>query len=997
MIRRAVALSIAACAIAACGDDPVPRPPRAGVHDVRVTEVASANPGGGVYAARDEHGDYDDWIELYNPTDHDVDLADLQISDLLENPSRYRLPGEAAVPIKAKSYLLIFADGETHQGPTHLPFSLSKDGESVSVSTSTGAVIAAFDFPAMREGQSWALENGVFHLCETPTPGADNLCEDKTPPPKKQYEPYTFSDPFPPRLEAPLQITELDVYGAARTGSVAWVELYNASEQAIELDTAGLYVTAIFAPAPIPSAPNGDRVALRGTIAPGEARVVELPGLSISSGVLLLFGPGDVIWDRFAYEEPQEGTIYAMPPDRRGVRLSCDALGATPGAINEACVEPAPRLRAPKMIRVMGSQADLDAMAGPTDETTSDASAVKFIIDRQNANTLYFVDSASWPLHFDWVWEMIEHRTPFDLCDRDQAKAHDEQWGLFSQQNYFQVASRRYFLGTLIHYRDSDLYTVELAAGDLISPEMIEELYFIVARNLWNGTQLAFRPTTSRLEGAALVIEGKLPIINGDVPFEGQVLQTLNPAVGYGVLELVEAANIERAAISYQTIVLLDQIPNELPPVGGSITEEFQTPLAHVNVLAQNRGTPNMAIKDARHDPRIAPFLGRLVRLEVGVGNFSLRVATSSEAETFWRERIESRPRITPPLDLQPRAIVDLTNATFDDVKSIGAKASQYAELMALEWPRWVNGLLPACAISGLDSRLPIPRPGFAIPFSRYREHLRAHDIDIEIENMVSDESLKSDPARRRSELLRIRALIEDAPIDPELLAEVNAVLRANFGDQRVRFRSSTNVEDLAGFNGAGLYESHSGQLDTDVRPIDEAIKKTWSSLWTFRGYEERALFGVDQRAVAMGVLIHEGTPNEEANGVAITRNVIAPLSHGFYINAQDGELSVVLPETGDLPEQAIYKMFTPPDIVVLARSTATGGEPVLKTSEMHRLSCALLAVHKRFAAHYRDRIPEDEFAVDVEWKLVGPERALRIKQARPWVSGARVEPTHCE
>ena len=27
------------------------------------------------------------------------------------------------------------------------------------------------------------------------------------------------------------------------------------------------------------------------------------------------------------------------------------------------------------------------------------------------------------------------------------------------------------------------------------------------------------------------------------------------------------------------------------------ITEEFQTPLSHVNVLAQNRGTPNMGLR----------------------------------------------------------------------------------------------------------------------------------------------------------------------------------------------------------------------------------------------------------------------------------------------------------------------------------------------------------------------------------------------------------------
>lgn len=979
---------IATALLAACGTEE-PRPPRAGAAEVIVTELASSNPGGGKSAARDDHGDYDDWIELYNATDDDVDLAGLAVSDLLANPTRYRLPDNPATVLKAKSYVLLFPDGETAQGTRHLPFGLDKDGEELSVETSTGGAIVALKFPEMREGESWALFDGQFHLCETPTPGAANLCEDRTPPPKKEYAHYEFSHPFPEKIDAPLVISELDPFAP-------WIELFNQSSAAIDLSTVGLYVTAVLPPSPIPTAPIGERIALGGSIAPGETKMIPLTDLSDRSAVLLLFGPGDAIWDRFAYEEPQPGTVYALPPDGRGLRVACDALGATPGAPNEACVAPPPRTTAPKMIRTIGSQADLDIMAGPLDETTSDAASVKFIIDRQNANTVYYIDSATWELHFDWIWEQIDKNTPFDLCNPSDVDRHLREWQLFSQQNYFIVGGRRYYLGTLIYYRDSGLYTIEFAAGDLISAEMVEDVYFHIAKTVFNGTEVAFRPTTSRLEGVALDREGHLPIINADLPFEGTVLQTLNPAVGYGELKVVHADELENADISYQTIVVLDHIPNELPPVGGSITEEFQTPLAHVNVLAQNRGTPNMALKDAEHDPRIAPFIGQLVRFEVGVSSFSLRVATSSEAEEFWRERIENRPTITPPLDLTVRDIVDLSAQGFDDVKTIGAKASQYAEIMNLDWPRFAGAQSGPCALSGLDAKLPVPRPAFAIPFARYREHLASHGIDQQIDALLADESIKNDPARRRSELLRIRKLIEDAPIDPQLLSAVTQLVHDNYGDLRVRFRSSTNVEDLAGFNGAGLYESHAGQLNSDVRPIEEAIKQTWSSLWTFRGYEERALFGVDQHAVAMGVLIHEGTPNEEANGVAITRNVIAPASHGFYINAQIGELSVVLPETGDLPEQDIYKLFTPPDIVVLSRSTATGGEPVLENRELHRLSCALLAIHKRFSLHYRDRIPEDQFAADVEWKLVGPERALRIKQARPWVSGAHAEPTTC-
>ena len=44
---------------------------------------------------------------------------------------------------------------------------------------------------------------------------------------------------------------------------------------------------------------------------------------------------------------------------------------------------------------------------------------------------------------------------------------------------------------------------------------------------------------------------------------------------------------------------MLDAVPNDISIVAGQITAEFQTPLAHINVLSVNRGTPNMALRGA--------------------------------------------------------------------------------------------------------------------------------------------------------------------------------------------------------------------------------------------------------------------------------------------------------------------------------------------------------------------------------------------------------------
>ncbi len=144
-----------------------------------------------------------------------------------------------------------------------------------------------------------------------------------------------------------------------------------------------------------------------------------------------------------------------------------------------------------------------------------------------------------------------------------------------------------------------------------------------------------------------------------------------------------------------------------------------------------------------------------------------------------------------------------------------------------------------------------------------------------------------------------------------------------------------------------------------------------------------------------MGVLVHRGFPAEEANGVVITKNVINPASSGIYINAQVGEVSVVNPDSGHLPEQLIFKEFSPPEVVVLQRSTLSEGRPVLGPEELDRPACALRAVHNRFRDHYRGVIPSDRFAVDVEFKLDGPQRELFIKQARPWIQPQTVA-TQC-
>lgn len=960
------ALPALSALLAACSGGASPPVPG----DLIVTEIAAKNAGGGPGSARDERGDYDDWIELYNPTDRKLDLAGLWVSDFLDNPSRYRLPDEAPIVVEPGAYVLLFADGETHQGPRHLPFALSSEGEALSISTSTGARLDEVTFPALEAGQSYARIDGAFTLCDTPTPGGANRCGAVRPPPKKSYLPYDWPPVWPPPPAGPVVLSEIDPEGDV-------IELVNRSGAPVDLASAALR----FGSSGLPElSATSSAAALEGRLEAGARIVVEAPDLS-AAGRVVLSGPDGATWDEEVYEAVEPGVVLALPEDGSGLRRAC--ANRTLGDVNQTCEAPT-RTDRPAFLRAIRSAADFEALSTHGKERTAGARSLKFVIDRRHDNRVYFFDSERWRLHFDWIWEQIDGNRPFDLCT--EKSQHDNEWGDFSRVNYFAVEPRRYYLGTILFYPENGLLTVEFAAGDRISPAMIHESFFALAGRIFNGDEYAFRPTTNRLERAASALDGTLPIVPAEAAFEGQTFQALNPGVAYGVLEQVKASELADAPVSFQTIAILDELPNDVPPIGGTITEVFQTPLAHVNVLAQNRGTPNMALVRAASDPRVAPFIGRLARLEVTADGFTLRAATATEAEAFWEERREETGVFVPAKDLSERGLVDLSEAGFEDVVRIGAKASQLAVLSNMNWFRWSGGITGACAFTQLADRLPVPRPAFAVPFARYDEHLMTSGAWPLIEALLQDEEALANPVLRREKLAEIRSVIRTAPVDPELLALLESAVFERFGWDRVRFRSSTNVEDLAGFNGAGLYESASAQADSNVRPIAGALRRVWASAWSFRAFEERALFGVDQREVMMGVLVHRGFPGEEANGVAITRNVVNPTSPAYYINAQIGEISVVNPSAGILPEQLLYKQYNPPEVVVLGRSTVTGGAPVLEEQELHRLACALTAVHNRFQSLYRDDIPPERFAVDVEFKIDGPDRAVYLKQARPWI-----------
>jgi len=236
-------------------------------------------------------------------------------------------------------------------------------------------------------------------------------------------------------------------------------------------------------------------------------------------------------------------------------------------------------------------------------------------------------------------------------------------------------------------------------------------------------------------------------------------------------------------------------------------------------------------------------------------------------------------------------------------------------------------------------------------------------------------------------QLKKIRKAIKKEAIDPSLIAKLNQKLGSQKEFKNFRFRSSTNAEDIDGFNGAGLYESKTGILNDTVKSFEKAIKEVWASVWNENAYWERELFGINQQNIAMGVLVHRSFPKEIANGVIITKNVYRDNFPGITVNVQKGENSVVKPGKNEVCEQFTVYDFNPfdgpsadLDVDYTSNSNLNNNKPILTAREINKIYKASKRIEAEMYHYWKKAT-----AVDIEFKIVGKDRELYIKQVRPF------------
>jgi pyruvate, water dikinase len=258
----------------------------------------------------------------------------------------------------------------------------------------------------------------------------------------------------------------------------------------------------------------------------------------------------------------------------------------------------------------------------------------------------------------------------------------------------------------------------------------------------------------------------------------------------------------------------------------------------------------------------------------------------------------------------------------------------------------------------------------------------------------------------------------------------------------RLRFRSSTNAEDLDSLSGAGLYDSKSGCLADDLdeddlgpsrclsaedaadyraqleaartelaehpdrtwvrariedlegelsneKSAESAIRKVWASLWTQRAFEERAYWGLDHLSVFMGIAVNASFTRERLDAVAITALEADDGPTLYRVVSQVAEVGVVRPDDPTaVPETLVFRRghddaVLAPEVLV-SSSFAAEGDSLWSEAQVQTLGRLLYQVQDQFQSHVYPSL--QPLSLDLEIKLTHDDRIV-IKQARPYVT----------
>ena len=624
-----------------------------------------------------------------------------------------------------------------------------------------------------------------------------------------------------------------------------------------------------------------------------------------------------------------------------------------------------------------------------------------------NPNVVYFQDSSHFPFHYDFVSECLEPFVGISPQDFEQFSwyAEDQQLILGA------VVTPPQSYGLTAPIQE---YGIQFVRYDPFSREEIATLFHQVRAAIDSdpNVQAYYFPSYEQAavaqDHAVWFAEQGIPVSSAARWVQGNTIYSEGWALGR--LKYVAADEIDTAysqgELLASDILLTDAVPAEVPVLAGVVSLSASTPNSHVAILAKTYGIPFVHLVGAADREHALDLDGHRVVLRaydllnaVNVRPVNVRIVDANDTMTEAQAAEFLSLKQPPVLGIQAVEALGRYNASVDslepnDIRYFGGKAANYSIL-----------------------RRAIPentRPALAFSFDLWNAFLdqtlaTGRTLRDEIEHRLSSYTYPpASMAALEYELDRIRELFKDDEIthfSPVLEEAVIAALTdPAYGfdpDQKIRFRSSTNVEDSEHFSGAGLYDSYSGCLADDLddddtgpshcdpdepkeRGVFRAIRKVFASFYNNNAYLERLRHGLSESDVGMALLVHHSFPDEIelANGVAVME--VGTYSTSIEFVTQDGAVSVANPEPGLVPEEMTATLSSYSDEVYLSIREYSNlvplGQTVMTWEDDYRELARLLA---QAAAQFERETGATSYQLDFEYKKIAPTGQLVVKQIR--------------
>lgn len=505
-----------------------------------------------------------------------------------------------------------------------------------------------------------------------------------------------------------------------------------------------------------------------------------------------------------------------------------------------------------------------------------------------------------------------------------------------------------------------------------------------------------------------------------------------NAAKTYGYLRKIGAAEFAAGDYTSKDILIFDEVPIDIGPVAGVISLQPQVPHSHVIFRSVNLKIPDVYIPNGLSNGAISSNLGKLVELETrGESEWFLKGANeipniTQLADAYFAQRVPNLPE--PRANLQENQFFDLGagSASTALLDRYGAKGSYFAILDQ------------ALRTSGVDRYF--AKGAFLIPYSYNASHMQQkltaklctkaiekcsadfgdqcsaaakicsevssrggslRDFAGSISSREFSAAMLAQGKLRKASLSVLQYVIRKTPLIPENLVQIkDRIAKTWDATTRIRFRSSSNAEDLPGLTGAGLYSSHSGCLadeggregessrcmtplersritelvgklrslnrpelaalikdledklkDQDL--IEDAVRKVFASLWNERAFLSRDYYRIPHERIYMAVLVHPSFADDSANGVA----VIEKAGDGVRLDivVQKDDISITNPEIpGAIPDEFVVVAGANGAIgspqYLLHSNQVPQGTTVLNSEQVSDIARQLVIVDRAFA-----------------------------------------------